>query len=107
MPAKKNSVWRSDAKSLLALTWRQFREDNCPLIAAGLAYYSLFSLVPLLLLAWLGVGRFLGYEAAMGKISPELSQLVGSEIAQAVESMVQVASIQDAETLTLMSLAAL
>jgi membrane protein len=107
MPVKRTSLWRADAKSLLLLTWRQFQEDNCTLIAAGLAFYALFSLVPVLLLLWLGAGRIFGYEASQGLLTPQLTQVMGADLAVAVQSMVQAASAQRAGALSVASLAIL
>lgn len=104
MPVKRTSMWRADAKSLLILTWRQYREDNCSLIAAGLAFYALFSLVPVLLLLWLGIGKIFGYEASRGLITPELTQVMGAELAAAVQSLVQSAAAQRAGALSAASL---
>jgi membrane protein len=44
------------AHSLVRGTWRAFQQDSCTMLAAGIAYYALFSFIPLatLLLALLG-----------------------------------------------------
>jgi membrane protein len=43
-------------RSLLRRTWHAFQQDHCTLLAAGIAYYALFSFIPLatLMLALLG-----------------------------------------------------
>ena len=37
--------------SLVSRTWREFSDDHCLLLAAGIAYYVLFSFIPLMTLA--------------------------------------------------------
>ena len=56
---------------------------------AALAFYTLFSMAPILVLAIAAAGRFLGTEAARGEIIGILGGLVGSEGAQAIQALLQ------------------
>jgi membrane protein len=73
-------------------TLREFGEDKAPRLGAALAYYTIFSIGPLLLIAVSMAGLFLGQEAAQGRISDELSKVFGSQMAEATEKVVQAAA---------------
>ncbi len=72
-------------------TFKEFGEDKAPRLGAALAYYTIFSIGPLLLIAVAMAGIFLGQEAAQGKISGELGKVLGSEMAKSLEQMIQAA----------------
>lgn len=73
-------------------TFKEFGEDKAPRLGAALAYYTVFSVGPLLLIAVAMAGIFFGQEAAQGKISAELGKVFGSEMAKSLEQMVQAAA---------------
>ena len=81
------SIWR-----LLKQTFDNWMEDNCLRLSAALAYYSIFSIAPLLVIAIAIAGFFFGAEAASGQIQEQMKGYVGSQAAQAVQTMVQSAS---------------
>jgi membrane protein len=72
-------------------TFQEFGEDKVPRLGAALAYYTIFSIGPLLLIAVAMAGIFWGQEAAQGKISGELGKVFGSQMAESLEMMVQAA----------------
>jgi membrane protein len=72
-------------------TFKEFGEDKAPRLGAALAYYTIFSIGPLLLIAVAMAGIFLGQEAAQGKISGELGKVLGSQMAKSLEQMIQAA----------------
>jgi len=61
-------------------------------LGAALAYYSVFSIGPLLLIAVAVAGLFFGDEAVRGQISTQLTGLLGASGAKAVETMLAGAS---------------
>lgn len=67
-------------------------EDNVPLLAAALAYYTMFSLAPLLIIVIAIAGAIYGEEAARGEIVRQLQGLVGRDGAEFIQSMIQNAS---------------
>src|SRR5262249_7174438 len=69
-----------------------FQEDNAPRLGAALAYYTLFSLAPLLIVAIAVAALVFGQDAAQGRILEELQGLMGSAGAEAVEALVQKSS---------------
>ncbi|MDB6171006.1 MAG: putative rane protein [Chthoniobacteraceae bacterium] len=87
-----NSFSISRVFKLLKATASSWMEDNCLRLGAALAYYSIFSIAPLLVIAISIAGLFFGREAAYGEIQTQMSGYVGHQAAQAIEAMVQSAS---------------
>jgi membrane protein len=56
-------------------------------MGAALAYYAVFSTIPLLLIAIALLGFLYGKEAAQGRISGQLENLIGRPGAQAIEAL--------------------
>jgi membrane protein len=79
---------------LLRTTFAGWSEDKAPRLGAALAYYTVFSLAPLLVIAVGIAGVFFGEEAARGQIVDQIRGLVGDQGAQAVETMVENAGRQ-------------
>ena len=77
---------------LLKETFNDWMEDNALRLSAALAYYSIFSIAPLLIIAISIAGLVLGDEAVRGEIGPLLQAYVGPQAAEAVQSMIQGAS---------------
>ncbi|HYO76261.1 MAG TPA: YihY/virulence factor BrkB family protein [Thermoanaerobaculia bacterium] len=73
-------------------TFQEFGEDKAPRLGAALAYYTIFSIGPLLLIAVAMAGIFLGQEAAQGKVSDELGKVFGPQMSEALETMIQAAA---------------
>ncbi len=67
-------------------------EDNAPTLGAALAYYTVFSLAPLLIISIGIVGLVFGREAAQGQIFEQLRGLVGEESGKAMQEMVRTAA---------------
>lgn len=78
-----------DAFSLVKQTGSDFVDDEGPRLAAALAYYSLLSIAPLLVLAVSVAGFALDEEAARGSIAAELASVVGPDAATAIQTIVQ------------------
>ncbi len=80
------------AWALLKETFAAWSEDKVPRLGAALAYYTTFSLAPLLLIV-VGVAALVfGEEAAQGRIVEQISGLVGEKGAEAIQAMLQSAS---------------
>jgi membrane protein len=67
-------------------------KDRIASLSAALAYYTLFSLTPILLICIALVGLFFGPEAAQGKILDEIGSLVGQETGRQIQAMIETAS---------------
>jgi membrane protein len=70
-------------------TLRAFQEDRVSRKAAALAFYTVFSLAPLLIISIAIAGAFFGAEAARGEIVGQIRGLVGNDGARAIEDMLQ------------------
>src|SRR5688572_7766302 len=64
--------------------------------AAALAFCTLFSLAPLMIIVVAIVGTVFGEDAASGRISAAISDLIGSQAASAVEEAVQRSRLEEA-----------
>jgi membrane protein len=82
----------SEWKDLLVKTWTEWNEDQAPRLGAALAYYTVLSLAPLLILMIAIAGLVFGEEAARGQLLSQIQGLVGSEGGEAIQTMVQNAS---------------
>jgi membrane protein len=71
-------------------------EDQAPSLGAALAYYTVFSLAPLLIIAIAIAGLVFGQEAAQGQIFEQLRALIGEESGKAMQDMVQSANAKPA-----------
>jgi membrane protein len=78
--------------ALFRQTWVEFSSDKAPRLGAALAYYTVFSIAPLLLIAVAVAGMVFGREAAQGRITHELSGVLGSATAKAVDAMILAAA---------------
>ncbi|MEC3881679.1 YihY/virulence factor BrkB family protein [Parapedobacter sp. 10938] len=67
--------------------------------SASLAYYTIFSLAPLLVLTISLAAIFFGQEAAEGKVFEEINGLVGDNAAAQIETMLQNIRVQEDNTL--------
>ncbi len=73
---------------LLAETFREWLKDNPFRLAAALAYYAFFSLVPVLIILTAFGSTFFGDAAVSGSLAGQLSSVVGSRAANAVQSTI-------------------
>lgn len=69
-----------------ALGWQK---DKVSLLAAALAYYTTFSLAPLLVLVIAIAGAVFGEEAVRGELVTQIQGLVGQQGAEAIQAMLQ------------------
>src|SRR5688500_3311603 len=82
------------AWALLKETFAAWSEDKVPRLGAALAYYTVFSLAPMLVIV-VGVASLVfGDEAAQGRVVEQLGGLVGAQGAEAIQAMLQSASEQ-------------
>lgn len=80
--------WRADTVwSLLRQTAQSWLDDRAPSMGAALAYYTLFSLAPLLLIVISVAGLIFGEDAARGEITLQLRSLMGDAGASAVQEL--------------------
>lgn len=80
---------------LIGAAARGWYDDDVPRLGASLAYYTLFAIAPVLLVALAVAGLTLGAEAARGEIFGQVRGLVGNDAALAVQALVDGASRQE------------
>ncbi len=64
-------------------------DDYAPSMGAAIAYYTLFSITPLLIIAIAVAGLVFGQEAARGEIIGQIQGLIGQEGASAVQGLLK------------------
>lgn len=77
---------------LLEDSYSEWDKDKASRMAAALAYYTTFSLGPLLIILIAVVGLVFGPRAAQGQIAGEIEGLVGRQGAQAIQMVIDAAS---------------
>ncbi len=92
-PARRRT--RITVGALGVIFWRSLSgwwNDNVPRLGASLAYYTLFALAPILVVAIAIGGLVFGPEAVRGEIVGQIQGLIGREGAMAVQAMLEGAS---------------
>ena len=79
--------WRAVVQ-LLKETFNEWNEDKASRLAAALAYHTIFSLAPLLIVAIAIAGAVFGEEAAKGEIVGQIQGLVGEAAAEVIQTMI-------------------
>ncbi len=79
-----NTAW-----ALIRDTINAWLDDYAPSMGAALAFYTLFSIAPLLLIVISVAGLLFGEPAARGEILAQLTQLVGTDSAVAVDALLK------------------
>jgi membrane protein len=81
------------------LGWRMVKatvnawiDDFAPSMGAAIAYYTIFSIAPMLVIAIAVAGMIFGQEAAQGEIVSQLRGLIGNEGAIAVQGLLKSAN---------------
>lgn len=73
---------------VLKQTFSEWQEDKVPMLAAAVAYYTMFSLAPLLIIV-IAVMSFLGQGDAQGQIVGQISNAVGENVGDLVGTMIE------------------
>jgi membrane protein len=89
-------VWRASCTKRLEALAGLFKQagdawmaDNAPRLGAALAFYSLFSLAPVLIVAVSVAGFVFGEKLAQGEIIRQFHELMGAQGAAAIETIIQ------------------
>jgi Predicted membrane protein len=77
-------IWK-----VLVATFSGFINDNGLKLSASLAYYTVFSMAPLLILVISLAGLFFGNDAATNRLYPQIAQYVGSQAALQIQDMLK------------------
>ncbi|GAB4527313.1 MAG: hypothetical protein Tsb0014_07970 [Pleurocapsa sp.] len=87
MPIRIKTIFR-----LLREAFQEWQQDKVSVLAAALAYYMVFSITPLLVIAIAIVGAVFGQSKAQNEILQQINNLVGSQGAGAIEIALRNAS---------------
>src|SRR6266571_525804 len=85
-------MWLQGWVSLCEKAVYSWLDDHAPTMGAAIAYYTVFSLAPMLVLVIAVAGLAFGRQAAEGALFGELADLIGPESAVAVQAMLRSAS---------------
>lgn len=66
---------------------RDWSDDKASMLGAALAYYTLFAIAPILVIAIAVAGLVFGAQAAQGEIMAQIQGLIGPQGARAVQTM--------------------
>ncbi len=78
-----------DVGALLKTTFTSWLDDYAPSMGAALAYYTIFSIAPLLLIVISLAGLVFGAEAVRGEIVGQLAGMMGETSARAIEDLLR------------------
>ena len=74
---------------LLKHAFHDWKDDDAPRMAAAMAYFTVFSLPPLLLIILMVVGVFVEPSTVEGRIESEMAGLLGPEGARQIQGMIR------------------
>jgi membrane protein len=79
------------SKALLIIkeVFKEFSADNIIKYSASLAYYTVFSIAPLLIVITTSFGFLFGKEAMQGRVYEQLNELVGNQAAIQIQDIIK------------------
>ena len=77
-----------DVFQLVRRSAKDFGDDECPRMAAALAYYTVFALPPLLILILMLVGAFVSRDQVQAALSGEVGRMMGQDGSRMVMTMI-------------------
>src|SRR5512132_3362839 len=77
-------IWRTAIELI-----RHWQKHDPFQLAAALAYYTIFSLAPLLIIAIAIAGVVFGHESAQHQVFETLQELIGSDSAKAIQEIIR------------------
>jgi membrane protein len=87
LPKKAQAWWE-----ILRAAWNDFSEDKVTQLGAALAFYSVLSLAPLVVISLAVVGLFFDAHTATDRFLGQMQSVVGAEGAKAIQAMLQSAN---------------
>ena len=81
--------WFHTSGKLIYATFNGFIDDNGLKHSASLAYYTVFSLAPLMMLIVFIVSIYYGHDAFSGQIYPQLKGFLGADAAGQIQEMIK------------------
>lgn len=84
---------------LLKDSFGSFIDDKVPKLGGSLAYFSLFSLGPMVLVVIFLAGLILGQQAVEGSLYNQLQELVGESVARQLQQIIRSAATSEKSTI--------
>ena len=91
-PSTPRPLRAREIPGLLLAAAKAWSSDNVPRLGASLAYYTLFSIAPVLIIVIAIAGFVFGAEAVRGEIVGQIESFMGAEGAKVVQDLVENAS---------------
>lgn len=88
-PPERRILTISALRFILLETFREWNDDKAPRLGAALAFYSVLSLGPLLLIVIAVASLFFGRDAVSGYLIAEIQALIGDRGAHAIQSILR------------------
>lgn len=98
MNLKTITKWAKRNGKLFVASFNAFLDDKALKMSASLAYYTVFSMAPLLIMLISLASIFYGKEAIQGKVFSEINGLVGNEAAFQIQQTIQKISLSGGST---------
>ncbi|MBI3883503.1 MAG: YihY/virulence factor BrkB family protein [Sphingobacteriales bacterium] len=89
--------------TILKNTFKSFGEDKVTKLSGSLAYSTVFSIAPLLIVIISLCGLFLGTEVIEGKIYAQLSSFLGADTAKQLQEIIKNASLTGKSTVAVIT----
>lgn len=93
--------WLKTSWKLISKTYSSWLMNDAYARSATIAYYALFSFPSLLVIVVNIAGKFFGEAAIQGKITRQLDEYIGAEVAKTVEEIIANVSLDGNSTITL------
>ena len=91
----------SDLSGLLSGTFQGFSDDKLKKLSGSLAYSTMFSMGPLLVVIIYVCGIFFGRDAVEGKVYAQLVQFLGSDTAMQLQEIIKKAALSGKSTVAI------
>lgn len=93
--------WAKKSFSLLTATFNAFLDDRALKMSASLAYYTVFSMAPLLMILISAASLFYGKDAIQNKVFQELNGLIGNDAALKIQEILKEITLESDSTLAI------
>lgn len=100
---RKFITWVKKIWQLLVKTYTSFTDDRGLKLSAALAYYTIFSIAPMLIVLISLTGIFYGQEAMQGKIFSQLNDFVGNKSAAQIQDVLKQMQLSGKSTFAIIS----
>ena len=85
---EKNSFRLHDTPVLFRQTYKEWNDNEPFELSSAVAYYAIFSLPALLVIIIAVAGIFFGEEAVRGQVAKQISQMLGKDAGEGIQTMI-------------------